>query len=119
MKALKSPYSKMYLVTTSVYDKLLTCLDEKEKKSTELLNIAKQKEERPGEKVIGEITSGDFEPVVTQEQQPIEMQPEIVEEIPICNVDVGNSVLLDHKFSQVSFAGQVCFAKSLITLQCI
>ena len=44
MKALKSPYSKMYLVTTSVYDKLLTCLDEKEKKSTELLNIAKQKE---------------------------------------------------------------------------
>ena len=84
MKALKSPYSKMYLVTTSVYDKLLTCLDEKEKKSTELLNIAKQKEERPGEKVIGEITSGDFEPVVTQEQQiqPIEMQPELVEEIP-------------------------------------
>jgi hypothetical protein len=62
MKPTKSPYSKMYLVTPGVYDKLLTCLDEKDKKSTELLNIEKEREERPGEKVIEDITTGDFEP---------------------------------------------------------
>ena len=32
MKNIKSPYSKMYLVTPAVYEKLLTCLDEKDKK---------------------------------------------------------------------------------------
>ncbi len=74
MKPLKSPYSKMYLVTPGVYDKLLNCLDEKDKKSTELLNIEKEREDRPGERVIEDITTGDFDP------QPVEAIPPPVEE---------------------------------------
>ena len=89
MKPTKSPYSKMYLVTPGVYDKLLTCLDEKDKKSTELLNIEKEREERPGEKVIEDITTGDFEPqnveempqMEEQQQQQIQEQQQ-VEDIP-------------------------------------
>jgi hypothetical protein len=86
MKPTKSPYSKMYLVTPGVYDKLLTCLDEKDKKSTELLNLEKEREERPGEKVIEDITTGDFEPQdveeipqITEQQQQEQQQ---IEDIP-------------------------------------
>jgi hypothetical protein len=80
MKPTKSPYSKMYLVTPGVYDKLLTCLDEKDKKSTELLNIEKEREERPGEKVIEDITTGDFEPQNVEEMPQMEEQQQQIQE---------------------------------------
>ncbi len=83
MKPSRSPYSKMYLVTPGVYDKLLTCLDEKDKKSTELLNIEKEREDRPGEKVIEDITTGDFEPQPMEAITPVEeQQPQVEEFIP-------------------------------------
>ena len=76
MKNSNSPYSKMYLVSPGVYDKLLTCLDEKDKKSTEMLNIEKDKETfRPGEKIIEDITSGELE-----QENMEEMIPENIEE---------------------------------------
>lgn len=76
MKPSKSPYSKMYLVTPGVYDKLLSCLDEKDKKSTELLNQEKEKEERHGERVIEDITSGDFDQPI-DDQEVIPPTPEV------------------------------------------
>ena len=75
MKNFKSPYSKMYLVSPGVYDKLLTCLDEKDKKSTELLNIEKEKEDRPGEKIIEDITAGEL-----QEQELNDNNDEMINE---------------------------------------
>ena len=82
MKPLKSPYSKMYLVSPGVYDKLLTCLDEKDKKSTELLNLEKEREDRPGEKVIEDITTGDFIPQQMDAATQIEEQQQVQEFIP-------------------------------------
>ena len=81
MKNFKSPYSKMYLVSPGVYDKLLTCLDEKDKKTTELLNIEKEIGERPSESVIQDITTEDFEPESLAEQES-ELQPQVMETIP-------------------------------------
>ena len=48
-----SPYSKMYLVPPNMYEKLLKCLDEKETRQSEELNIENESiEERPGERQI-------------------------------------------------------------------
>ena len=52
MKTKQSVYSKMYLVTPNVYDKVLQNIDEKLKKSTAELNIEKQTEERPSGKIV-------------------------------------------------------------------
>lgn len=65
-----SVYSKMFLVTPSVYEKLLTCLDEKEKRLIEDMNIDKDipVAERPAEKYIEMLTKEELEP---QQQQSI------------------------------------------------
>lgn len=70
-----SAYSKMYLVTPSVYEKLLTCLDEKEKRITEEMNIEKDisTEERPAEKYIE---------MLNKEALNIDPQAEIAPDIP-------------------------------------
>ena len=39
MKKIQYAYQKMYLVTPGVYQKLLNCIEEKDKMSTEQLNI--------------------------------------------------------------------------------
>ena len=77
MKNIKSPYSKMYLVTPAVYEKLLSCLDEKDKKNTQLLNIEKEKEDRPSEQIIQDVTTEEFEPEVMQTQVDIPETPEV------------------------------------------
>ena len=46
-----SPYQEMYLVPPNMYEKLLTCLHEKEKKQVEELNVNKDVE-KPGDKQI-------------------------------------------------------------------
>lgn len=62
-----SPYSKMYLVLPSVYDKVLKSIDEKDKKVLEQLNIEKETEVRPAEKY--------FENVANVELQENDPQP--------------------------------------------
>jgi len=52
MKKNISTYSRMFLVTPTVYEKLLNCIDEKDKKSTENLNISKDKTQRPSDDYI-------------------------------------------------------------------
>ena len=71
MKPKQSVYSKMYLVTPNVYDKVLQSLDDKAKKTTVDLNLEKEMEERPSEKLIENIAA-----------QELEMQPE---ELPVDN----------------------------------
>lgn len=66
-----SPYSKMYLVPPNMYEQLLTCLDDKEKRSAEKLNIEKEKE-RPAERQVEMLTEEALNP---------QTQPETVEEI--------------------------------------
>ena len=118
MKPSKSPYSKMYLVTPGVYNKLLTCLDEKEKKSTELLNVEKEREDRPGEKVIEDITTGDFEPPEVEdipqveEQQQVEEQPQaevqpMVEDIVPPTPEVFGGVETDVQPQQIVEEGEI------------
>jgi hypothetical protein len=118
MKPSKSPYSKMYLVTPGVYNKLLTCLDEKEKKSTELLNVEKEREDRPGEKVIEDITTGDFEPPEVEdipqveEQQQVEEQPQaevqpMVEDIVPPTPEVFGGVETEVQPQQIVEEGEI------------
>jgi hypothetical protein len=72
MKPKQSVYSKMYLVTPNVYDKVLQNLEEKLKKSTAELNIEKQTEASPSEKILEDIS--------TQEVQSESIDnPEIVD----------------------------------------
>ena len=75
MKSLKnaSPYTKMYLVTPKIYEQVLSCLDEKDKKITEDLNADKDTiEERPSEKFIDMLNKEELNPVVTPETEMIE-----------------------------------------------
>jgi len=66
----KSAYSKMYLVTPGVYEKLLKCLDEGDKRVTEDLNKNPEKDlQRPSESELQAISSSDI------------MSPEIDDEI--------------------------------------
>ncbi len=57
MKSKQSVYSKMYLVTPNVYDKVLQSIDEKLQKATSDLNMEKETEERPGEKILEDIAA--------------------------------------------------------------
>ena len=66
-----STYSRMYLVTPTVYEKLLTCIDEKDKKVTENLNVSKSKKDRPSDDVIHELNIESF-----NEPREVEFQAE-------------------------------------------
>lgn len=52
MKNQTSTYSRMFLVSPTVYEKLLTCIDEKDKKTTQDLNSSKEKKQRPSDEYI-------------------------------------------------------------------
>jgi hypothetical protein len=71
MKQTQSAYSKMYLVTPTVYEKLLHCLDKSDAKMTSDLNVEKEDSiQRPAEK---EIESLNLDAL----NQPAENPPEI------------------------------------------
>jgi hypothetical protein len=78
MKTKQSVYSKMYLVTPNVYDKVLQNLDEKLKKSAEELNIEKQTEDRPSEKILEDISAQEIQ----TEQSPETTNPEFIDPDP-------------------------------------
>ena len=61
-----SPYSKMYLVTPSVYQILKNCISDKEKIVTDGLNATEiEKGQTPAEKIVSEIAQKDFnEPTI-------------------------------------------------------
>ena len=67
-----SAYQKMYLVTPSVYQKLLNCIEEKDIRATEELNMPKPPEEikTPSERLLEEISGRDV---------GIQVQPETSE----------------------------------------
>jgi len=63
MKGNKSAYSKMYLVTPTVYEKLLSCLDVGEQKAAEKLNIEETVgEDRPSELILKHVGAVDVDP---------------------------------------------------------
>lgn len=118
-----SPYSKMYLVTPSVYEKLLTCLDEKEKRSVEEMNIEKDipMEERPAEKYIEMLTKEELEPqsgpsitpelATVPEQQIIQpqimpseiIQSEIIQPQPQISPEPGQMPVLEEVVKKPHF----------------
>jgi len=51
----------MYLVSPNVYDKVLQNLDDKLKKTTEELNIEKETEDRPSEKILEDISAQELQ----------------------------------------------------------
>ena len=61
MKKTLSAYTKMYLVTPSVYQKLLNCIEEKDKNSIENLNTDKTEGEikTPSEQIVQKISNQD------------------------------------------------------------
>ena len=81
-----SPYQEMYLVPPNMYEKLLTCLHEKEKKQVEELNVNKDVE-KPGDKQIQMLSKEALNiiPETEQNTPPVEEmvsetnQPETVE----------------------------------------
>lgn len=66
----QSAYSKMYLVTPAIYEKMLKCLDEGERKLAEQLNEPSTQvvEKRPSESILENISSSEVMPDV----QPVE-----------------------------------------------
>jgi len=87
MKKTLSTYSRMFLVSPTVYEKLLNCIDEKDKKFTENLNTSKEKKIRPSDEYIQELNiesfneprevSADFIPeTVLEEEETGTDQPE-------------------------------------------
>ena len=69
MKKTLSTYSRMFLVTPTVYEKLLNCIDEKDKKVTQDLNISKEKIQRPSDDYMQELNIESF-------NEPREVSPE-------------------------------------------
>jgi uncharacterized C2H2 Zn-finger protein len=59
----------MFLVSPTVYEKLLTCIDEKDKKVTEDLNIFKDKKQRPSDEVIHDLNVESFNEPIEEEVQ--------------------------------------------------
>jgi hypothetical protein len=82
MKPKQSVYSKMYLVTPNVYDKVLQSLDDKLKKTTAELNVEKETEERPAEKIIENITAQEISPDI---EVPEIVNPEFIDPEPQTN----------------------------------
>ena len=77
MKKIQSAYQKMYLVTPGVYQKLLNCIEDKDKMSTEQLNIPKVPPEikTPSEAMVEEISNRDIGiQTIPPQTENIEMQ---------------------------------------------
>lgn len=101
-KNVSSAYSKMYLVSTPVYNKLLSCLDEVDKQSTMDLNKEEETEEiRPSSIILDNLnniqnSNNLQQPVVEeiqQQQQPISVEDEEdrhIDEIVVENAGVNN-----------------------------
>ena len=88
----ESAYQKMLLVTPLVYQKLLNCINEKDKVSTEELNITQQDEVKsPSERIIGQISDQDIgiqpevTPIIT-ENKPQNVTFSDTENIPTQNM---------------------------------
>ena len=77
-----SAYSKMFLVLPSIYDKVLKCIDEKDKKVLETLNTEKdQRSTRPSEKYFENVANNELqnnppEVIQNQTQQTIFIDPD-------------------------------------------
>lgn len=84
-----SPYSRMYLVTPSIYEKVLACLDESDRKLTEQMNRPGGDDEpkRPSEVMLENIGAGEVmgEPLPTApgSSRVQELQSEIIGEVPM------------------------------------
>lgn len=79
---MKSVYSKMYLVTPTIYDKLLKSIDEKDIKIVEQLNIDKDApSDRLSEKYLETVTAQEFEqPLIQESIVPSEVvSPEFID----------------------------------------
>lgn len=86
MKKLASTtYSKMYMVSPGVYNKLLNCIDDVEKKETENLN--KDKTQKPDMSLIE----------VTDEQMDEEMPGEVIEET---QEPIGGTSIIENQTPQ-------------------
>lgn len=75
MKSAHSAYSKMYLVTPTVYEKLLHCLDKSDVKITSDLNL-EPKDVNPSRPAVREIQSLNLEAL---NQPPLIPREEIVQ----------------------------------------
>lgn len=76
MKTQSKAYTKMYLVTPGVYDKMLKCLDQSDVKSTEKLNEPESIVEKPSSTVLQQIVEEDIAPP----EEEAELIPQVVEE---------------------------------------
>jgi len=75
-----SPYSKMYLVSPGIYEKMLKCIDEGDRCATEALNSTEvyKEEKRPSEQVLEEMY---------KEEMNEPPQPELLQDnIPLTNI---------------------------------
>ena len=84
MKKAMTPYSKMYMVTPSVYQKLLNCISDKDKMLTENLNLTEKEDEKTtADKIVEGISHQDFSeqpqlvetPNIVEEQKPVVSNP--------------------------------------------
>ena len=67
----QSPYSKMYLIPPNMYEKLLTCLDERETRQTQNLNVEEEAiQERPSERQIDILNQQALNPEPIENPQP-------------------------------------------------
>jgi len=99
MKPKQSVYSKMYLVTPNVYDKVLQSIDDKLQKATSDLNMEKETEERPGEKILEDIAAQEV-PIVTNPER----EPEIADNPEF--IDPQNLSEAEPTFGQPEVSGQ-------------
>ena len=74
MKKTGSPYSKMYLVSPGVYEKLKNCITEKDKMVVDGLNVEEKEEQSPSDKVVEEITQKDFDEQIVKPFEPVEQE---------------------------------------------
>lgn len=67
-----SPYSMMYLVTPAIYEKLLLCIDEGDKKIIDSLNKPpeEQQERRPAQVIIDAVSSQEMTPIPSSSSIP-------------------------------------------------
>ena len=82
MKPKQSVYSKMYLVTPNVYDKVLQNIDEKLKKNTAELNVEKQTEERPSGKILEDISAQEIQAEELGNPELTNPEPELIDPEP-------------------------------------
>lgn len=83
MSRLKAAYQEMYLVTKNVYQKVLDCIDESSRRSTEDLNRPDEEEfeeRRPSEDYFDELAYQDIEEGVRPRDIPIQESDQRVQE---------------------------------------